>query len=248
MSSPIINIKNLSKIYPNTNTLVVDQLNLIVETQQIHGLLGPNGAGKTTTINMISNLINISSGDIEIGGLNIKQHQKTLKKIIGLVPQDIALYQELTAYENLLFFGKLHQISNSTLKSRIDHKLEHLGLYEKRNIKIKQYSGGMKRRINLIAGLLHEPKLLILDEPTVGVDVQSKQVILDFLLELNKNGMSLLYTSHLMEEAEKICHRVSIMDHGQIIENGKPEELKIKYQKDNLEQIFIHLTGTQLRD
>lgn len=248
MTSSIINIKGLTKVYKNTDTAAVNQLDLIVENQSIHGLLGPNGAGKTTTINIISNLLKPSSGEVFIDNLDLKTKTKEIKKVIGLVPQDIALYQELTALENLSFFGNLHRIPSKILKERINHSLNILGLYEKRNIKTKHYSGGMKRRINLIVGLLHEPKLLILDEPTVGVDVQSKQVILNFLLELNQKGMSILYTSHLMEEAEKICHKVSIIDNGQIIENGTPDELKTKYSEEDLEQVFINLTGKQLRD
>ncbi len=248
MTYPIINIQKLTKIYNGSQTKAVNNLDLIVETNTIHGILGPNGAGKSTTINIISNLIEATSGGININGLNPQKNLKEIKKIIGLVPQDIALYQELTAYENLIFFGKLHQIPSNILKDKINNTLKQLGLLDKKDQKIKYYSGGMKRRINLIAGLLHDPKLLILDEPTVGVDVQSKQVILNFLIELNKKGTSILYTSHMMEEAEKICHQVSIIDNGQIIESGSPERLKNKHQEHNLEQVFIKLTGKQLRD
>jgi len=248
MAIPIIHIQQLTKVYENTNTPAVNNLNLTVQEKSIHGILGPNGAGKTTSINIISGLIPANSGSVKIGGFDFYRQKKQIKKIIGLVPQDIALYQNLTAYENLMFFGNLHKITSKTLKERIDNSLEQLGLYEKKDQKIKYYSGGMKRRINLIAGLLHHPQLLILDEPTVGVDVQSKQVILDFLIQLNKQGTSILYTSHMMEEAEKICHQVSIMDEGQIIEQNTPAALKIKYQKQNLEDVFIELTGKQLRD
>lgn len=248
MSNSIIQIFELSKTYPKADKKAVDNLNLEIKKGQIYGFLGPNGAGKTTTINMLSGLSDYDSGKVLIDGIDISIHQNSIKKIIGLVPQNIALYQELTAYENLIFFGKLHYIPNKVLKDRIDYALDRLGLFDKKNQKVKQYSGGMKRRINLIAGLLHEPKLLILDEPTVGVDVQSKQTIINFLLELNQSGTSILYTSHMMEEAERICNQISIIDQGRIIESGSPEHLKSKFNKNNLEAVFLHLTGHQLRD
>ena len=248
MEKHIIDIKNLSKTYKGSNSPAVNQLSLQVETQNIHGILGPNGAGKSTTINIISGLLTSNSGSVQIDGLDLESNSKAIKKIIGLVPQDIALYQELSAHENLMFFGQLHHIPKLILKKRIDHSLQRLGLWEQKHQKVKNYSGGMKRRINLLAGLLHEPKLLILDEPTVGVDVQSKQVILDFLLELNQKGTSILYTSHLMEEAEKICQQVSIIDQGRVIESGKPQSLIKQYQTQTLEEVFIKLTGKALRD
>jgi len=248
MAHSIVNISKLTKKYAATNTIAVNQLDLQIKSETIHGILGPNGAGKSTTINCIANLIEFTSGEINVAGLDIKKNPKEIKSKIGLVPQDIALYQELTAYENLIFFGNLHHISKAILKERIDDSLKRLGLYDKKDQKVKYYSGGMKRRVNLIVALLHKPELLILDEPTVGVDVQSKQVILDFLLDLNKEGMSVLYTSHMMEEAEKICHTVSIVDQGQIIEQGSPDQLKSKYSKSSLEEVFVSLTGRELRD
>ncbi len=247
MSNFIVEIKQLSKVYPTTGVRAVDELNLNIPKASVHGLLGPNGAGKTTTIDMICGLSQSDGGEIKINGLSYRHHSREIKQRIGFIPQDIALYPELTAFENLMFFGSLHRIPRKKLKSRIAQGLEVMGL--KANVAIKYFSGGMKRRINILAGLLHRPQLLILDEPTVGIDVQSKNIILEYLEQLNKEtGMSILYTSHLMEEAEKICDKVSIIDQGKIIEEGSPKELISKYQKENLEEVFIKLTGKQLRD
>jgi ABC-2 type transport system ATP-binding protein len=248
MQSIALNIKNLKKQYLNMDKLAVDGLNLIVKKGSIHGLIGPNGAGKTSSISIISGIQTCDSGEISIEGFDLKSNRKDIVKIIGLVPQDIALYNDLSAVENLKFFGSLHGISSKTLNTRIELLLKKMGLFEKRHQAIKYFSGGMKRRINLTIGLLHQPQFLILDEPTVGIDVQSKQVILDYLIELKNTGTTILYTSHMLEEAEKICDYISIMDHGKLIEEGIPNELKIKYQLNQLEDVFLKLTGKSLRD
>jgi ABC-2 type transport system ATP-binding protein len=248
MEALSLNISQLKKQYPESDKPAIDGLNLSIPKGQIHGLIGPNGAGKTTTISIIAGILAFNSGNITIEGFDYKSHRKAIVKRIGYVPQDMALYTDLSAEENLKFFGKLHAIPSKELKKQIETLLKRMGLYEKRKQAVKYYSGGMKRRINLIIGLLHQPSFLILDEPTVGIDIQSKQVILDYLLELKTSGTTILYTSHMLEEAEKICDYISIMDHGKLIEEGQPTELKAKYQLDRLEDIFIKLTGKSLRD
>jgi len=244
----MLKIDNLIKQYPNTEKPAVNGLELHIAKGSIHGLLGPNGAGKTTTIKIISGLSRFDSGTVEIGGFNLKNHPFEIKKLIGFVPQDIALYQELSAIENLHFFAGLHRLPKQHVGVCIDDALTKLGLYEKRHQKVKHYSGGMKRRINLIAGLLHQPQLLILDEPTVGIDVQSKQAILDYLQVLNQHGTTILYTSHMLNEAEQICHQITIMDHGHHIANGTPNHLMQTHGASDLETTFLTLTGKALRD
>ncbi len=249
MSKPYIHIENLSKEYKSSNHYALNGLNLNIDKGSIHAILGPNGAGKTTTINILCGLLKPDSGEVSIAGYQIPSQISNIKQLIGLVPQDIALYQDLTAYENLMFFGRMCNVPKKELKPKIDNYLERLGLFEKRNEKISNYSGGMKRRINLIAGLLHSPELLILDEPTVGVDVQSKNVIINFLKDINKQGTTILYTSHLLVEAEILCDYVSILDNGVVIEEGISKDLVAKYSDcENLEDVFIHLTGRSLRD
>jgi ABC-2 type transport system ATP-binding protein len=249
MSEAFVQIDNLKKTYRGSSHPAVNGLNLLLREGEIHGILGPNGAGKTTSIGMLMGLIKADSGFIHVAGLSIPDQIQKLKKLMGLVPQDIALYQALTAYENLNYFAAQFNISRSIRKELINKYLQRVGLYERRNDKVKTFSGGMKRRVNLIAGLLHQPRLLILDEPTVGTDVQSKNMILELLEELNQNGMTILYTSHLMEEAERICHNVCIIDRGRNIEQGNPKELIQRYPNcKNLEEVFVELTGYQIRD
>ncbi|MCF6169789.1 MAG: ABC transporter ATP-binding protein [Bacteroidales bacterium] len=244
-----IEITGLTKWYKNTTVAAVDQLNLNIDEGEIFGLLGPNGAGKTTTLSILCNQIPFSGGDISINGFSLKRNAMELKKIIGVVPQEIALYDKLTAFENLRFFGNLYGLKGNFLKSRIADCMVNFGLEGKLNKKIDTFSGGMKRRVNLIAGILHKPRILFLDEPTVGIDVQSKTVIIDYLKELNKEGTTILYTSHHMDEAEHFCTRIAIIDQGKIIAKGAPSEM-IKLQKgcESLEDIFLHLTGRKLRD
>ncbi|MGZ2371343.1 ABC transporter ATP-binding protein [Ancylomarina sp. YFZ004] len=249
MTKPFILIENLYKSYKSSQTKALNGLNLNVSRGTIHALLGPNGAGKTSSINILCGLLKQDSGKVTIAGFKVPEQKKHIKKLIGLVPQDIALYPELTAYENLMFFGSMYRIPKNELKIRIELLLKELGLFEKRNNQINSYSGGMKRRINLIAGLLHSPEILILDEPTVGIDIQSKLVILNFLKETNKKGTTIIYTSHHLAEAEKFCDYISIIDHGVVIEEGLSSNLLNKYPNyNNLEEIFIHLTGKKLRD
>ncbi len=213
----------LSKSFKNK--LVVEEVNLFLDEGESVGLLGPNGAGKSTTISMIASLIKPTSGDVKLNGKSTIKDSSEIRKLLGVVPQEIALYKELSAYENLKFFGRAYQVSKQDLEERIQYVLEKVGLKERQKELIKTFSGGMKRRINIAAALLHKPKILILDEPTVGIDPQSRNHILQTVKELNKTGTTVLYTSHYMEEVEQLCNRVYIMDHGKIIASGTKDEL-----------------------
>lgn len=243
-----IELKDLIKIYKGAVSPAVNNITLHIPQGSIFGLLGPNGAGKTTTISMMYGLIDPSSGQIQVEQFNVQKQKEDVKKIIGVVPQEIALYPTLTAFENLQYIGNMYGLKGNLLKQRIQENLTIFGLNQVQNKRIETFSGGMKRRINLIAGILHNPKILFLDEPTVGVDVQSRNVITEHLHMLNKNGMTIVYTSHLMEEAENLCTDIAIIDHGMIIIQGQPKALIQQHQSENLEQLFLKLTGKKLRD
>lgn len=246
---PIIEIKHLTKVYKGSTKPAIDNISLDIEPGEVYGLLGPNGAGKTTTISILCGLFDPTAGNVYIDGMNYEHSAEKIKSIIGVVPQDIALYPSLTAKENLVFFGHLYGLKGKQLRDRINECLELFGLEKNADRKIKTYSGGMKRRINLIAGILHKPKVIFLDEPTVGVDVQSRNVILEHLRNINKEGTTLIYTSHYMEEAENFCTRVAIIDQGKIITEGRPKDLiASKSEYTDLESIFLKLTGKALRD
>lgn len=246
----IIDIEHLSKYYRNSDEAAVNDLSLSINKNEIFGLLGPNGAGKTTTISILCNQISSNSGKVLINGKNLHSESESIKKIIGVVPQEIALYPKLTAYENLKFFGNMYGLRGKLLKERIISSVADFGLEKKLHLKVSTFSGGMKRRINLIAGILHKPSILFLDEPTVGIDVQSKNVIIEHLHQLNANeGTTIVYTSHLMDEAEKFCTQIAIIDMGEIVTEGRPEDLIKAYPTcSNLEDIFLLLTGRNLRD
>ena len=245
----MIIINKLSKKYKGAEDFSVSELDLNIAEGEIFGLLGPNGAGKTTLISMLSSLLKPTSGSFSIDGLTYHKNKTQLKESIGIVPQEYALYPTLTAIENLMYFGSMYGIPKVDLKQDILDHLETLGLLQFANKKIKTFSGGMKRRINLIAGVLHQPKVLFLDEPTVGVDVQSRNVIIDHLKNLNQKGVTIIYTSHHLNEAEEFCSQVAIIDHGKIVCKGKPKQL-IADQKNatHLEDVFLAQTGKALRD
>ena len=216
---------DLRKIFKGK--VAVDDASFYLDEGESVGLLGPNGAGKSTTISMISSLLKPNSGDVRLNGESVLAKPQKIRDVLGVVPQEIALYEELTAYENLKFFGRIYRLKGSLLESRIQELLEMVGLRERQKELIKTYSGGMKRRINIAAALLHEPKIVIMDEPTVGIDPQSRSHILDTVRLLNREkGTTVLYTSHYMEEVEQLCSRVYIMDHGRIIASGTTEELR----------------------
>ena len=221
----LLEVKELSKSYGNIKA--VGGISFEIQKGEIFGLLGPNGAGKTTTISMLSCLLKSDSGDALVDGKSILKESMEVKKRIGVVPQDVSLYPTLSAQENLVFFGEMYGLTGSKLREKVDEVLEIVGLKDRRKEAINKYSGGMKRRINIAVGLLPSPKLLILDEPTVGVDPQSRTNILETLKELNKEGLTILYTSHYMEEVEFLCHRIAIMDLGKIIAIGSLNELRL---------------------
>ncbi|WP_459503382.1 ABC transporter ATP-binding protein [Bacillus sp. C1] len=204
---------------------VVKNVSFEVGKGEIFGLLGPNGAGKSTTISMICGLISYDEGDIKVGGRSVKEYPLDAKRKIGIVPQDIALYPTLSAKENLIFWGKMYGLSGAIAKKRADEVLAYVGLQERAKDKIETFSGGMKRRINIGAALMHEPELLIMDEPTVGIDPQSRNHILETIKGLNEKGMTVIYTSHYMEEVEYLCERIAIVDQGKVIALGTKSEL-----------------------
>lgn len=197
-----------------------------IQEGEIFSLLGPNGAGKTTTISMLSTLFPPTSGDACIAGYSVTRQSMAVRELIGVVPQELALYEDLTARENLAFWGQMYDLSGSSLQARIDEVLAQIGLVDKANQRVKTYSGGMKRRVNIGISLLHKPRLLFMDEPTVGIDPQSRRAILDSIKELNQQGMTVLYTTHYMEEAQELSDRIGIIDHGELIAMGTQEELR----------------------
>ena len=243
----MIQIDDLKIHYPDRPEPAVNGLSLHVQKGEVFGLLGPNGAGKTSTIKSICRLISPLSGKIAVLGEDVQNNQDILVKI-GLAPQEIALYPTLTARENLKFLGDMYMVDKNDLSNRIDEYLKRFELDGRANDQVNTFSGGMKRRLNLIAAMLHNPELLILDEPTTGVDVQSRAIIHAFLTEANKAGLTIIYTSHILDEAEKLCTRVAIMDHGKLLALATPQSLKSTHNADDLESVFIALTGRKSRD
>ena len=220
----MIQVKNISKSFDTIQA--VKDISFHIKEGEIFGLLGPNGAGKSTTINMLSTILQSDSGSIFIAGIDVKLQTRSCKELIGVVPQEISLYEELSAFDNLLFWGKLYAVEPKVLRSKIDSILELIGLLDRKNDLIKTFSGGMKRRINIAAAILHQPKVLFMDEPTVGIDPQSRNKIFEVIETLNKQGMTIVYTSHYMEEVERLCNRIAIVDSGEIIAQGTQQELQ----------------------
>ncbi|WP_409069308.1 ABC transporter ATP-binding protein [Clostridium sp. FAM 1755] len=231
----IVEIKNLEKKFKNNTA--VNNINLTVKEGQVFGFLGPNGAGKSTTINMICGLLTPTKGEILILGKKMNNKAKDLKNNIGIVPQDIAIYEDLTAYENVAFFGGLYGVRGQELKERAKETLEFVGLLDRAKDFPYKFSGGMKRRLNIACALVHQPKLIIMDEPTVGIDPQSRNHILESIKNLNERGCTIIYTSHYIEEVEQLCTDIAIIDKGTIIANGKKDELVEKYSDLNMVEI-----------
>jgi ABC-2 type transport system ATP-binding protein len=219
----LLEVKNLIKRYDDY--LALDHINLSINEGEIFGLLGPNGAGKTTTISILSGLTNYDGGEVKFMGKEIRRHEMDVKQEIGIVPQEIALFDDLSAYENLDYFGRLYGLKGKLLKERIDEALIFTGLTDKRKDRPKKFSGGMKRRLNIACAIVHHPKLIIMDEPTVGIDPQSRNHILQSIKELNRMGSTIIYTSHYMEEVKEICTRIAIVDQGRVIAEGTQEQL-----------------------
>jgi len=220
----MIRVSNLRKTYDKI--VAVDDVSLHVEEGEIYGLLGPNGAGKTTTVNIVSGLVSPTSGAVYLDGKDLAGDPRGAKRVLGVVPQELALYPELSARENLRFWAGFYGLSSSELGKRVDETLEAVGLTERAKEPVKRFSGGMKRRLNLACGLVHRPKVLLLDEPTVGIDLQTRLKVLEVVRREAESGAAVLYTTHMMEEAEELCTRVGIMDNGRIIAEGTVEELK----------------------
>jgi ABC-2 type transport system ATP-binding protein len=235
----------------------VDGVSFEIAAGETFGLLGPNGAGKTTTIGMIVGALGPDEGRVSVDGED-DPTRPALRRRIGVAPQALALYQELTAEENLAFFGSLYGLAGSSLRDRVEWALDFAGLADRRRGRVKTFSGGMQRRLNLVCGLLHDPPVILLDEPTVGVDPQSRNAIFESIERLKREGRTILYTTHYMEEAERLCDRVAIMDQGRILAldtvegllraHGAPPREIVVIDRSNLEAVFLHLTGRSLRD
>jgi len=239
--SAVLEVHNLVKKY-GENTAVND-VSFDIQEGEIFSLLGPNGAGKTTTISILSTLLSPTAGDATIFGHSVTRDPMEVKRLIGVVPQEIALYDDMSALENLNFWGEMYGLSGGTLKARVKELLEQIGLADRAKERIKTYSGGMKRRVNIAVGLMHQPRLLFMDEPTVGIDPQSRRAILDSVKSLNAAGMTILYTTHYMEEAQELSDRVGIIDHGKLIALGTQSELTAKVGE--MDTLILHLAENE---
>lgn len=247
----LLEVSHLRKSYGET--MAVRDTSFHVAQGEILGLVGPNGAGKTTTLMILAGLLRPDAGSIQILGQPQDPDSPEFKRLLGVVPQDLAIYPDLTARENLRFFGQLYGLRGRTLQQRVDDVLERTQLTPNAHNLVRTYSGGMKRRLNFGVALLHEPQLVILDEPTVGVDPQSRAHLLASVRELSAAGMGVVYASHYMEEVEAICHRVAILDEGRLLACGTLAELDVSLRSiekpvNNLENLFLELTGHRLRD
>ena len=239
MAQATLVVSGLAKSYGDLRA--VDDLSFDVAPGETFGLLGPNGAGKTTSISIVCGLLAADAGSVQIQGVTIRPGSTAGRELIGYVPQQLALYPDLSGRDNLAFFARLYGLRGAVAKSRIDQTLETVGLSERAEERVDVYSGGMQRRLNIAAGLLHRPQLLILDEPTVGIDPQSRNAILEAVAALGKSGMSVLYTTHYMEEAERLCRRVGIVDHGKLLACGTRRELVSMV--DQHDQVTVRVDG-----
>jgi ABC-2 type transport system ATP-binding protein len=244
----VIEVRGLVKTYKGSSRPALNGIDLTVRAGTVFGLLGPNGAGKTTAISIMTTLLKPTSGSVMISGIDAVRKPREVRRLIGCVPQEVALYQNLTVRENLLFFGRMHGLGGRILNARVSEAIDFAGLGESAGQRILACSGGMKRRANLAAGILQRPRVLFLDEPTVGIDPQSRNLILERLTAL-KQEITMVYTTHYMEEAEQLCTSVAIMDEGAILAEGPPQDLIRRVPEcGNLEALFINLTGKRLRD
>jgi ABC-2 type transport system ATP-binding protein len=238
----MISVSNLKKSFDTIEALKGISFN--IPQGECYGLLGPNGAGKTTTISILSTIIKPNGGEVNIAGYDLKKNPLDCKKNIGVVTQEIALYNELSAYDNLLFWGGMYKVPKQELLKRLDETLYLLGLTDRKNDKVKTYSGGMKRRVNIASALLHRPKILFMDEPTAGIDPQSRNLIFEVVEKLHKEGMTIVYTTHYMEEAERLCDRIGIIDNGKIIAQGTLNELRtLGSMKESVVISYTNLTN-----
>jgi ABC-2 type transport system ATP-binding protein len=251
----MIEVERLTKVYGDRTA--VGGISFQVQAGQIFGLLGPNGAGKTTTISCVSGLLQPTGGRVRVNGFDVQTHGLEARASIGVVPQEVAIYPEISATQNLEYWGAVQGIPRRELRNRIAPILERVGLAGRAKEPVKNFSGGMKRRLNIAIGLVHDPKVLLLDEPTVGVDPQSRAHILGLVRERARAGVAVLYTTHYMSEAEELCDQFAIIDHGQVIAEGNLEQLleqaghvieRASVPEPSLERLFIHLTGHELRE
>ena len=249
MVEEYLDVRDLHKSFGDFKA--VNGVSFTIHKGEIFGLLGPNGAGKTTTIRMLSTVLDPDSGEIFIGGHLVAKESETVRSLIGVCPQELALYEDLSAFDNMVFFGRMAGMSSDAAKKQAMENLTLMGLHDRAKGKVAKFSGGMKRRINLAIALMGNPQLLFLDEPTVGIDPQSRNHLYQNILNLQKQGMTMLYTTHYMEEADRICNRVAVMDGGQIIAMDTPHRLKANIgdpEHVTLEDVFLNLTGRSLRD
>lgn len=247
-TSSAVQINNLDFHYSENSGVYFKDFNLTIYEGERFGLFGPNGAGKSTLMNLMTGLIPFKKGTLQLFGNDIQKNKKVVNKLFGFVPQDFSFYQELSPAENLQFFGAWAGLTAAQIKQRTAELLDVLGLTDVRNKAVATFSGGMKRRVNLAIGVIHTPKILFLDEPTVGVDVQTRHAIIDYLKELNKQGMTLVYTSHQLKEAEDLCQRAALIDHGSILACNSMSNLLAEHNETDLEGLFLHLTGKDYRD
>ncbi len=249
MPEPFLVADNLHKSFNDFKA--VNGVSFTIETGEVFGLLGPNGAGKTTTIRILSTILQPDRGDVTIGGHSIRHDADAVRKIIGVCPQELAFYGDMSAIDNLVFFGRMVGLNAAEAKTQAMVNLEAMGLIDRAKGKVDKFSGGMKRRVNLAIALMGHPQLLFLDEPTVGIDPQSRNMIYETIEGLQAKGMTVLYTTHYMEEADRLCNRIAIMDGGKIIALDTPHELKSKIgspEQVTLEDVFLKMTGRALRD
>jgi ABC-2 type transport system ATP-binding protein len=248
MSSPALSVQHLCFTYPGQERQLFADLNLEIAAGERFGLFGPNGAGKTTLISLMTGLLSYESGNILLHGKSIRSKGKEVNKLFGFVPQNFSFYQELSPAENLEFFGAWAGLDTKTIRQRTEELMEIMGLQDVKNKPVEQFSEGMKRRVNLAIGVIHSPRILFLDEPTVGVDVQTRYGIIQYLEELNKQGTTLVYTSHQLGEAEGLCRRIAFIDEGKIIACGDIDTLLAGNEKAGLEGLFLNLTGKDFRN
>lgn len=239
-------IENLTKDYGDVRA--VDGLSLSIPEAEVFGLLGPNGSGKTTTINCLTGLIKPTGGTIKVGGHDVQTESSMARAVMGVSPQETAIFPYLTGRENVELFGALYSVPKRTLGAGVDQVMEKVGLMDEASKRMSKYSGGMKRRVSIAMALVQDPRVVLLDEPTVGMDPQSRRAIWDFIMELRDKGKTIVLTTHYMEEAEELCDRVGIIDRGKLIALGSPAELKSQHGARDLEDVFIRLTGRRIRE
>jgi ABC-2 type transport system ATP-binding protein len=243
MITPAVSIQNLLFKHKGQTFNCLNDLNLQVAEGERFGLFGPNGAGKTTLMNCMTGLLQYQQGSIQLLGNEVKSNHKKINRLFGLVPQDFSFYQELSPVENLYFFGAWSGMNKQEIKTKTDELLQVMDLTDVKDKPVHKFSGGMKRRVNLAIGVIHSPRILFLDEPTVGVDVHTRQSIIHFLKELNQKGTTLIYTSHQLSEAEELCDRIALVDKGKILTHGALTDLLLHHKEDGLEGLFINLTS-----